>query len=315
MPRPDFSDSNFKKIRQAHNIHSRSEIRHYDMFSRHGVLDPYGAVTTTREYIFFTRPDLHLLDGSTLNPELSNIPIFRETYDRYHHNITQLQKSAPHQESPFINLLSNTVTTKLDLPSIDSTEMENSATIYGETITYRDSSITSDSNHEFSLEFEDNKYTEVYMLFKIWDQYIREKSKGGITPPSRTKYTDGKVLHDQVCAYKIIVGEDLETIIFYAKLWGVFPKNVPRDAFSQLNENGGLAIPIRFHAEWVMDMDPMILMDFNNLTKGYYSNYDEIPLYDSVRGHANGEWCHIPYITYQANTVLAPHGLWKLKWR
>lgn len=312
-PKVNTNSDDIKKLIHANGIYNRSEIQWYDKFARFGCIDPYDVVNTTREYVFFTKPDLNLLRGGLLNEQLAHEPFFREAYDRYFGVMKQLQKSAGHSKGPFMNLLSNSLKSNLDLPGITCTESENSSTIFGDSITYRKSSHASDNDFEFSLEFQDTKYLEIYQLFKIYDEYIKIKDLGYVTPPNPS-YRTNKILHDQFCAYKFIVGEDMSTIIFYAKLYGVYFKSVPRDAFSSMNSGGDLMLSQTFHAEFVEDSNPLILQDFNNLVAPYLGDTD-IPIYDIQRQHINGEWANNPYIDYVPNPTLDPMGQYKLKWR
>lgn len=277
-------------------------------FFRYRYYNVQNSVGKTREVVFFTKPDLHLLNGDTINPELQN-PFFTELCNTRPDIVHELQSSSGSQSSPFITLFTNTIRTNLDLPSIDSTDTENSTTSYGESVTYRSTSITSDSNHEFSLEFEDTKLLSVYKLLKAWDEYVREKDKGLITPPSRN-YTTNRELHDQVCAFKFILDEDGETILYYAKLWGVYPKRVPRDVFAGIPESG-LNIPTSFHAQWVEDLDPTIIKDFQHLVSDYVGT--EMEVWDSDKWQMNMDLAVCPNIVHSDNTSI-PGGKYRLIW-
>ena len=76
FPKKNLEDMN--SVLWANNLCNRSDIRWYEKFNRFGALDPYNAVGKTKEYIFFTKPDLHLVSPGTniLNPELKNQPYF-----------------------------------------------------------------------------------------------------------------------------------------------------------------------------------------------------------------------------------------------
>lgn len=314
MSKPTLKYSDIDNLIQSTGNYTRSQLEWYNKFCRFGAINPYTSLGNTREYIFFTKPDLHIFQDksvASLNSQLANEPIFIDAKDRYLDVLKQLQISNNENKSPFMNLLSNTVKSTIDLPTITAGEVDGSNNIYGDNIPYRWASWTSDNNHEFTLEFEDTKYLEVYMLFKLWDEYTKKKSKGAITPPDES-YIFNKILHDQVSAYKIIVGEDGETIIFFAKMWGVFPKKVPREAFSNLESEGKLSFSVDFNATFVEDSDPTILSEFNLLTKNYSGI--NMPLYDSINGHVDGRWATMPYISYESNQVLNKP-CYKLKWR
>ena len=101
----------------------------------------------------------------------ANIPFFQEMLSRYKNVLKQLQISHSGNNSPLMNLITNSVKSNLDLPGIVATDSATGANIYGSTIKYRWTSVESDNNYDFGLEFEDSKYLEVYMMFKAFDEY------------------------------------------------------------------------------------------------------------------------------------------------
>lgn len=336
----DITDiSDMGDVFQSNNIYNRKDIRWYDRFNRFGCLDPFNAVTNTREYLFFTKPDLHILEPNTynLNPELSNQPYFIELFNRYPETINQLQFSAGLQRYPFMNILSNSVKNTLDMPEITTDDTDTSATIYGTSITYRGDGWSSDEAHEFSLEFEDTRYLEVYQLFKAYDEYERLKRMGIVTPPdiyqipkvngvSYNPYLKNKELHDQFGVYKIIVDEDYQTILYYAYLCGVYPKTVPRESFSDIRVDNGLRHTVSFRAQFVDDMKPYILINLNRLVQqnifGENSAPNYVEVYNSNTKMIDGRWATAPYIVKVSQNAyeqwLGPSRMkynYLLKWR
>ena len=313
MAKPNTRMTEFTDLLKSSGFYTRSQIELYNKFSRFGYYNPYTSLGRSREYIFFTKPDLHLFNNgntSELNPEIANDPFFIDMLNRYNDVMKQLQISNNSNKSPFINLLSNTVRSRLDLPTITGLDVEGPSNIYGDDIPYRWASDLSDNNHEFSLDFEDSKYLEVYMFFKIYDEYQRKKSKGIISPPD-INYIFNKILHDQFSAYKIIVGEDGETIIFFAKLWGVYPKKVPREAFSDLNDEDKLKFSVDFNATFIEDSNPTILAEFNILCNNGGTN---LPIYNRSKKMIDGDWARMPYIVSSRNNI-DNKKVYKLKWR
>lgn len=338
-----FSERNLSDMNDvlwANCIFNRQDIQWYTKFNRFGALDPFNAPSGCKEYIFFTKPDLHLVEPhtATLNPELNNQPYFRELLDRYPSIITQLQQShgigqGNANNGPFMAILSNSVKNTLELPEITSTTIETPQTIYGTGYNYRGWGYNSDEKIEFNLEFEDTKYLELYNLFKAYEEYERLKHLGMVTPPNIDQapvvngkcfsyYIRNKILHDQFSVYKFIVEDDFETIIYYAKLWGVFFKNVPRDAFSDMKADGGLRYSVNFEAAFVEDMNPSILTDFNQLVYEYKSNTKDLPIYNQNKKMIDGSWATIPMIskvmTKNSKSWIGPNDMkhiYKLKWR
>ena len=304
----------FKQEINSNRIFDRSQIEWYDKFNRFGLLDPYNPLAGSKEYVFFTRPDLHLLDGSSLNPELETDPYFRDMYDRRKKILQQLQLSADGTTSPFMPILSNALKSSLELPEITAKEIEGPSTIYGTNIKYRGSSWSSDEEFDFSLEFEDTKYLEVYSLIKTWDMYYRKRLYGTVTPV-RSDYTIWKTLDDQIAIYKFIVDEDGETIIHFSKLYGCYPLSVPRNTFSDTTKTDGLNFSVSWKAQFIDDMDPLILRDFNILVDPFRANYTRnIPIYDTNTKTISSEWPSIPYITRSPAGKLDGFVKYKLRW-
>ena len=318
------NDNDITRFIQSQGLYRRSDNDCYEKFNRFGALDPYTTLNTCKEYVFITKPDLHLFqykNSSILNSELSGIPFFKESFRRYHQVYKQLQMSYSGNPSPFINLITNNLNNSMDLSTISSDTIDSGATYQGFAMKYREDSFESDFNHSFSLEIKDTRYLECYMLFKILDMYERVKKDGDVTPPD-DDYIIKRILHDQCAIYKFIVDEDGESIIYYAKGWGVFPKNVPRDIFGNLSENNGITLSIDFNCTLLRDMDPMILDDFNKLTKQnkWTSGTKVIPIYNSKYKMIDARLCKIPYVdTYDVeNNILPDFGpgpRYKLKWR
>lgn len=279
---------------------NRHAIEWYDKFERIPTIDTFNPVTTTTEYLFFTKPDLHIFDGLALNPQLAQVPLFVDANLPYRYGdvLRQLQISARSNtgkaKSPFMTILSNAVTSSLDLPGVDAEDIATAANINGTKMTYRLTSFVADNEHQFSLEFEDTKYLEVYMLFKLYDEYERLKHQGRVSPD--IKYIMNKILHDQISIYKFIVDSDGETIIFFAKLYGCYPKGVPRDAFSSMDSSGGLKFSVDWKCQFVEDMDPLILSDFNHLVAPYTNGKKRLPIYNLEKNAPEYRWAALPYI-------------------
>lgn len=314
-PNDYITDWTFLQTLNDNHIYRRNQIDRFSKFTRFGFLDPYNTNSITKEYLFFTKMDLHLFTPRTqdLNPELSNNPFFIHCYNNYTDTMNQLQWSVRHMTdySPFCNLLTNTVSGKLDLDDISIEKLETGGNIMGVKMEYPLPTVTSNNLYSFNLEFEDTKFLDVYMFFRIWYEYELLKARGLVTPPDQS-YTINKVLHDQMAVYKFIVGEDGETIIHWTKLWGVYPTTIPRSTFSEM-QDGPTKLSVSFNSQWVEDMDPNILSDFQALVKPQLSRYkNDIRIYNYNTGTANGEWCHVPYL---ANSTLHGRNTYKLKWR
>lgn len=250
----------------------------FNKFSRYGYLDPSGElITGTREYLFFSKPDLNLVSptnpGSISEP-LSSIPFFNEAFSRYKLSYYSLQQYYGGKQTltadgltldlqnKYINLLSNMVTSSLDLSDITAAEVTNNQNLYQTNTSYREGSLVSDLQYDFSLEFKDTKYLDVYMLFKIYDEYFRYKYMVEL-PPVRYDYITNRIYPEALSIWKIIT-DDTGRIMYWAKATGCTPMSVPRGSVS--NIEGNIKFTINWKAQFVKDMDPVNLTELNYLT-------------------------------------------------
>lgn len=302
----------------------------YNKCHRFGWIDPFNHDRVTREFLFFTKPDMNFFNvdsniamnynGSTvearnyntaaetgsmsakninhvsLNPELKNNTIISEVFNRAPYILGQLQNSVTNPDGlkcPFMYLLTNAVQSKLDLPGISADSKESTQNHYGTTIQYRGHSLKSDNNYDFSLTFADTAYLEIYLLAKCYDEYMRACKFGRVTP--RPVYIKNRIIPDYFSVYKFLVGSDGETILYYAKLTGCYFIDVPRGDFGDPPDTG-FKYSLSFHAQFVEDMDPIILSEFSQLTKKYLSgSYSLLPT-NSINTTVNNRWGKLPII-------------------
>lgn len=311
------------KILSSNLIVSNKSDDWYTNFNRFGFIDPTNIITGAREYLFFTKPDLNIFTGSKydelkLNSDIAHYPIFNTAFERYKNVLSQLQYSVrdkTNTKNPFMCLLSNAVTSTLDLPGITADNTESSQTIYGTTIAYRGHSLKSDNGYDFTLSFTDSRYLEVYMLAKLYDEYMR-LIKIGVAAPKQ-EYIINRIIPEQFSIYKFITADDGETIIVSAKITGVSMMDVPRSDIADIPTDGNIKFSLSFHGQFVEDMSTVIYSDFNKVTIGN-PNGPFVNAYNKDTGHVNNEWAKYPVIVEASSNKRAANGLgnkeYKLKW-
>jgi hypothetical protein len=249
----------------------------FNRFSRYGSIDPtHEFVSGTREYLFFSKPDLHLFENKNpdkMNEELKYNPFFREAFEHYRYTFLSLQQSYDKQSpifdsnfnlsNKYVPLLSNMVTSTLDLPDISASDYQTNQNLYQIGTSYREGSISSDLQYDFTLEFKDTKYMDVYMYFKIFDEYFRYKYEEELTPTQRA-YIINRIIPEAISIWKIIV-DDTDRIIYWAKAVACMPMSVPRGSISNIENQ--IKFSVNWKAQFIKDMDPFNLMELNNLTK------------------------------------------------
>ena len=306
------TDKEIRNTMRAHGIYRRKDMKHYNTFYRYPRLDPYNMLPTSREYVFFTKPDLHIFSyldlrgqkgdlhvaGCKLQPQLEDNGVFKNLVETgYAITLSQLQASVSSDNGLFMNLLTNRKSSALDLTDMQADSYESARNYYGTAINYRKSSETSDENVEFSIEFEDTRWLEVYLMFRAYDEYEKMKWYGKVCPP-RQDYIWWKILHDQFGIFKFIVADDGETILHWSQFWGVYPTNVPRSAFSDMPQDGHMKITVSFKAQFVEDMNVNTLADFNAICEKnpVYPSGTPVKIYDNNNDRMVMDSVQTPYI-------------------
>lgn len=319
----DPDSSIYSSVYHSHNMFRRNEIDLFNKTYRFGVFNPWEAATETKEFLFFTKPDLNiyardqdngqLLGGPVLIEELQPYAYWKDLIASKKRIINQLQLSANPIDN-FNHLLQNQVISNLEIPGLTAETIETPTNMYGVGFSYRGSSEASDDSFDFSLEFKDTKWLDVYYFFKTYEEYETLKHHGTIAP--YRKYIENKVIHDQFSIYKFLVDEDMESIIYYSKFTGVMPKSLPRDVFSNAKFDNGISYSVDFRAAFFDDMKPEILNDFNYISAPYYTTLPyQIHVYNQVFGRVDGRPAQAA-IVVKENSLYSPNKyVYKLKWR
>ena len=290
--------SNLSDIMGSNLLFNMDKANWYRYINRYGWIDPYDHDRFTREYLFFTKPDCNLFSGGTiygsLNDDIATNPIISDVHRRHPQVLGQLSLSANDgYNNPFMYLLSNSVISKLDLPNITVENLSSTPNIMGTTIDYRGHSFKG-GGYDFSLQFHDTQYLEVYLLAKCYDEYIKMIRLGDAAP--KHDYIVNHILSDQFSIYKFVVGSDGETILYYAKLTGCYFTDVPRDIFGEPPDDG-LKLSLSFHAHFVEDMNPYIIHEFKSICDTYFTSGNRVlPVFDDKILGVNNTWAEHPNI-------------------
>ena len=313
----------YSSVFHANNFYRRNEIDLFNKTYRFGLFNPWEAATTTREFLFFTKPDLNiyardddsgmLMGGPVLNETLQSYAYWKDLIKSKKRIINLLQSSADETDN-FNHLLQNQVISNLEIPGLTAETIETPTNMYGVGFSYRGSSEASDDSFDFSLEFRDTKWLDVYYFFKTYEEYETLKHHGTIAP--YRGYIESKVIHDQFSIYKFLVDEDMETIIYYSKFFGVMPKSLPRDVFSSATFDNGISYSVDFRAAFFEDMKPEILNDFNYISAPYYTSLPyQIDVYNDIFDRVDGRPAQAACV-FKEDSKYSPNGyVYKLKWR
>ena len=289
----------------------------YHNFNRYGWINLYDNDQVCKEYLFFTKPDLYIFNATSytdcraqqLSPFCLSNPFIRQAAERHPYTLLELQYKIPNPDGvkdPFMHLFTNRCISKMDLSGIAAENNRSTTNIYGTAVDYRSHSLRSDYAFDFAITFRDSSSLEIYTIAKAYDEYMRMLKQGDIQFHSANNNTDDskslsyyrqylfdKIVPEQFSVYKFIVGSDGETILYYAKATGVYMTDVPRADFSD-PPNDGFKYSLSFHANFLEDMNPMIIRDFNAISPGSNLASDHLRVVD-IDG-VNNAPAKYPYI-------------------
>jgi len=260
-------------------------------------MDPYNRVQGTKEYVFFTKPRIPIVANNDLTDQFKAIPYYRNLWSSgYAYQEILKDLSAYGDICPFVQMLTNRITSNIDIPGINVDVLETAQNFWGSKIVYPKTSMSSDEGIEFTCEFEETKHLEIYHFFKAWDLYRQMKWWGIISPPDYC--INHKILNDHIAVYKFIVAEDGERLLYWCKWTGVFPSTIGRDTFSEIPVEGPLKLTVTFKVSgWFEDMEPNILSDFRQIVStGLNRNYNRWKIWDIDVGGIEQENMYLPWV-------------------
>lgn len=301
---PSFVESSL----QQGNILTQSQLEktRFRRFSRTKILDPWNQLGYLTEYDFFTKPDLHIFANSSLeiNPVLDNSEFFAEAIATNEESLKALQQTYVTPGNSWNYLLSNYVANSIDMPAISSETTLGNQNLYGINTFYQDSSRSQSYNFDFTVEFTDTAFLDVFYFFKAYQEYKNLQYDIDILPV-KAAYIGNMNRYKSFSVYKLLV-DDVGRIIYYGKHIGCEPLNCPSDTIDSLDGTSTPRFSIAFKAFHSVELYPWILTEINLLSRRAGFNGDVIPTYNNADNAASKEWGAVPIIvssTYKNRKV------------
>jgi hypothetical protein len=245
----------------------------FHKFNRFKVAFPDYHLGKTFSYIFFTRPDLNLVDyqGSgkyILAKQVTNDPLYYYLYRNNPDIIFSLSSSfsGEHDFMPFLSNGANSF--EISDEYIKTTE--HGETFTGHKLQYGKHNIESKTAGTFSIAYTDDQELTIYKIHKAWIEYISKVYRGELL--AKPEYIRKKVLDYACSVYYVLCGADGETILFWSKYYGVFPTNTPSSTTSW-TKGSQVKIPeytINYAYSFKDDFSPLLLAEFNMNSKTQY---------------------------------------------
>lgn len=284
-------DRQLRTIRDNFNY----QISYYNRFKK---AYPDDTLTKGFMHIFFTRPDLNLIkaSGTDLRKQCAIDPFFSYKWRQKPNLVKQLVKNSGADHN-FNMLLSNKAEnfTSLD-ESIKYSDygktFQNNSIMLGKGIF--DSLIAG----TFEVKYTDTRDLDILALHKMWIQYISNVYHGAWDP--KIRYIWKKIIDYAVSVETVVTAEDNETVLYWAKYYGVFPINVPYSALSWDSGNViskpdfSITYGYSFREEW----NPTSLLELNmNCFKNAKKKSSEyLPIFNTNYGRTGTTWVGPPFI-------------------
>lgn len=279
-------------------------------FNRFKVTFPDYHLHKTFAYVFFTRPDLNIVNkNKTMTSPASSDELYNYIWANNKDIILSLTQffDSSHQFNTFLSNVAGSfeVSDEFIKPA------EHGETFTGNKIQYGKSDIESRAAGEFSVKYIDDANLSIYKMHKIWVDYISKVYRGEFYP--RIDYMLQKVLDYACSAYYFLCGPDGETILFWSKYIGVFPTNIPSSTLSW-SRDSVLSKPemsINYSYSFKEDFDPIALVEFNELSTPEAKNRKARAMYDESHGSMGSTFVGTPYIV---RDTIGSRTIFKLKW-
>lgn len=266
----DFRDS-LNSIRDTVNLNITRDDW-FDNFNRYRLMHPDSVLGNTKGYVFFTRPDLNI------NNQIASTDIGLLFYNMatQHAGIVGELLKDTYPEHQFNTLLCNRCT-GLDIQDETLETKEIGESLTGWKLNYGISTTKSKTANTVTTSFIDDEQLSVYLIFKLWCEYITAVSRGTVSP--KDVYKRSKIIDYATSIYYFLCAEDGESIVFWTKFTGCIPTTIPSSNFSDSTDTA-IKMPkysIQWQYAFKKDYDPFSLAEFNHLTGSdfsYVNNYN-----------------------------------------
>lgn len=300
----DYSSNEFiaaiNEVKNSVNLHQESSAQLYDRYSRYynrfKVATVDDVLTKTFAHVFFTRPDCNIVqyngnNNYTLLNQVANKPDYLLEYKNNIETLLQLVQTtgAEHQ---FMMLPSNRVTSfECKDRSIKSDTY--GKTFHGNSIAYGRHIDDSTAASEVSISFTDDRDLHLLRMHQMWVEYISDVNKGILRP--NDNYLFSRCLDYACSAYYIVCAENGEDIIYWSKLYGVFPTSIP-DSIMSWNKSQVITNPeisITYQYSWKADWKAETITEFNLNSSG---SLEYLRTYNPDILSTGSTWVGAPFI-------------------
>ena len=275
-------------IHEESQINVPSHYKYVQDINRFKLKYPDHNIERSVGYLFFTKPDLNILDDSgEVLDQAAGLYSIRDMLRSK--DIALVQSLKSNYGPKFINLLAS-YAENLDLPDQQMKPRESAETSSRWKIMYGFRTSESKAANTFSITYTDDRNLSVYKTHKVWVDYIDAVSVRCDISPKR-EYVLKRILDYAVSVYYILVSEDGKSVLYFGKFVGVFPLNTSDSAFSWSKGDEGKvrSYQIQYQYSFFLPMNPLLIKEFNDLN-GSIEGMKVCDIYDAQTGLMGPTW-------------------------
>lgn len=264
-----------QSVRESVNIIEESSTQLYDryakFYNRFKVATHDDVLSKTFAHVFFTRPDCNIIYNAgdrtfALQDQVSGFSDYVLEFKNNSNTLIQLSQDVglDHQ---FMMLPSNRVNS-FECRDRNIKSDTYGKTFHGHSIAYGRHINDSLAASEVSISFNDDNKLHLFRMHQMWVEYISDVNMGNLRP--KQIHIANKCLDYACSVYYIVCGENGEDIIYWSKLYGLFPTSIPDSIMtwnkSQIITNPEISITYQysFKRDWKAD----IIQEFNLNSSG-----------------------------------------------
>ncbi|MCM1230752.1 MAG: hypothetical protein NC489_11510 [Ruminococcus flavefaciens] len=311
-------ENELMKARAAFGIpvHGKNEIARamkYYMYNRFKVPDTNLAHSKSFTYVFFTRPDLNILNNGTNGGATQQVENHTEAamvWRRYPEIFKLLVDASRISDGDNFNMLLSNQVRSFDVKDEQLTTNEAGkswneyAMVYGDSYSGRTAG-------QFNCTFDETSDYSVINLIKLWITYIDNVARGAWSPSYSCDHVFTKTIDYAASAYVFKCGPDGEDVLYWSKYYGVFPVSTGAGALSWDQDQPVGTTPklnISFAYSFKKDMSPISLLEFNHNARISSATVEES--YDPAYNHSSRPFVGTPFIQMKMPTpVLRSNGV------
>ena len=274
------------------------------MYNRFKVPDTNLAHNRVITHVFFTRPDIFVLDSANEASKQARAHTDTALIWRTHPELFKLLTNYKRcGDSNNLNMLLSNQVTSFNLNDEELSAIRHGKSwaehemVYGEQYTGRTAG-------DFSCTFTETSSYDVITLMKLWMTYIDNVSRGAWHPyyPDDDGADENCHVYDRALDYAASVyifkcAPDGEEILYWSKYYGVFPLTTGASAldWELANQADSPKLNIKFAYSFKKDLSPISLLEFNNVANAN-GDMTWIPSYDVNLAHCSRPFVGAPYI-------------------